>query len=88
MSGCVFRGIVAERIDSTKVIEGDSTLAFMDIGQVNPGQVLVVVKPHVESIYSVDDALAGAAFQTAASTHAIARLADTFMYRLFSPIAC
>jgi histidine triad (HIT) family protein len=38
----------------------------MDIGQVNPGHVLVAVKPHVENIYGLDDALAAAVFQTAA----------------------
>jgi histidine triad (HIT) family protein len=48
------------------VHEDELTLAFMDIGQVNPGHVLVTVKPHVENIYGLDDRLAAAVFQTAA----------------------
>ncbi|MBE0623646.1 MAG: HIT family protein [Burkholderiales bacterium] len=66
MNDCVFCGIVAGRIPSTKVHEDELTLAFMDIGEVNPGHVLVTVKPHAENIYALDGRLAAAAFQTAA----------------------
>ncbi len=66
MSDCVFCGIVAGRIPSTKVHEDELTLAFMDIGEVNPGHVLVAVKPHVENIYGLDETLAAAVLQTAA----------------------
>lgn len=66
MSECVFCGIVAGRIPASKVHEDELTLAFMDIGEVNPGHVLVMVKPHVENIYGLDDALAAAVFRTAA----------------------
>ncbi len=66
MSECVFCGIVAGRIPSSKVHEDELTLAFMDIGEVNPGHVLVAVKPHVENIYGLNDALAAAVFRTAA----------------------
>jgi histidine triad (HIT) family protein len=66
MSDCVFCKIVEGIIPSTKVHEDGRTLAFMDIGQVNPGHVLVAVKPHIENIYGLDDALAAAVFQTAA----------------------
>ena len=66
MSDCVFCKIVEGQIPSTKVHEDGLTLAFMDIGQVNPGHVLVAVKPHVENLYGLDDALAAAVFQTAA----------------------
>jgi histidine triad (HIT) family protein len=38
----------------------------MDIGEVNPGHVLVAVKPHVENIFGLDDTLVAAVFQTAA----------------------
>ena len=65
MSDCVFCKIVEGQIPSTKVYEDGMTLAFMDIGQVNPGHVLVAVKPHVENIYGLDDKLAAAVFQTA-----------------------
>jgi histidine triad (HIT) family protein len=66
MSDCIFCRIMAGEIPATKVHEDDLTLAFMDIGQVNPGHVLVAVKPHVENIFGLDDALAAAAFQTTA----------------------
>ena len=66
MSDCVFCNIVEGQIHSTKAHEDAMTLAFMDIGQVNPGHVLVAVKPHVENIFGLDDALAAAVFQTAA----------------------
>ena len=66
MSDCVFCGIIAGRIPASKVHEDELTLAFMDIGEVNPGHVLVTVKPHVENIYGLDDALASAVFRTAA----------------------
>jgi histidine triad (HIT) family protein len=66
MSDCVFCRIVEGQIPSTKVYEDERTLAFMDIGEVNPGHVLVTVKSHVENIFGLDDTLAAAVFQTAA----------------------
>ena len=66
MSECVFCNIVAGQIPSAKVHEDELTLAFMDIGEVSPGHVLVTVKPHVENIYGLNDTLAAAVFQTAA----------------------
>jgi histidine triad (HIT) family protein len=66
MNDCVFCKIVDGQIPSTKVHEDGLTLAFMDIGQVNPGHVLVAVKQHVENIFGLDDRLAAAVFQTAA----------------------
>ncbi len=66
MTDCVFCRIVAGQIPSTRVCEDEHTLAFMDIGQVNPGHVLVAAKPHVENIYGLDDALAAAVFRTTA----------------------
>jgi histidine triad (HIT) family protein len=66
MSDCVFCRIVARQIPATVVYEDDHVLAFMDIGQVNPGHVLVAVKKHAENIYALDDALAQAVFRGAA----------------------
>jgi len=60
MSDCVFCKIVAGQIPSTKVFEDEHTLAFMDLGQVNPGHVLVAVKKHAENLYALDDAQAAA----------------------------
>jgi histidine triad (HIT) family protein len=66
MSGCVFCRIVARQIPATVVHEDDHTLAFMDLGQVNPGHVLVAVKKHAENLYALDDAQAGAVLRVAA----------------------
>ena len=60
MSDCVFCRIVAGQIPSTRVYEDDDVLAFMDIGQVNPGHVLVAVKRHAENLYALDEAQAAA----------------------------
>lgn len=66
MSDCVFCKIVARQIPATFVHEDAETLAFMDIGQVNPGHVLVACKAHVENVYSLQDAQAAAVFRAAA----------------------
>ena len=66
MSDCVFCKIVAGQIPATKVHEDADTLAFMDIGQVNPGHVLVALKAHRENLFALDDAQAAAVFRTAA----------------------
>jgi histidine triad (HIT) family protein len=63
---CVFCKIVAKQIPATVVYEDGDTLAFMDMGQVNPGHVLVAAKAHCENVYALDDAQAGAVFRTVA----------------------
>jgi len=65
MSDCVFCKIVAKQIPATVVHEDEATLAFMDIGQVNPGHVLVACKAHVENVYGLEDAQAAAVFRSA-----------------------
>jgi histidine triad (HIT) family protein len=52
-------------VPASIVYEDDLTLAFMDIGQVNPGHTIVVLKPHIENIYGLDDTQAAAVFHTA-----------------------
>ena len=66
MADCVFCKIVAKQIPAIVVHEDEHTLAFMDIGQVNPGHVLVAVKKHAENIFALDDAQAAAVFRAAA----------------------
>lgn len=66
MTDCVFCKIVARQIPATLVHEDEHTLAFMDIGQVNPGHVLVAAKAHAENVYSLDDAQAGGVFRAVA----------------------
>jgi histidine triad (HIT) family protein len=48
------------------VHEDKHTLAFMDLGQVNPGHVLVALKAHAENLYALDDGQAAAVLQAAA----------------------
>jgi len=60
MSDCVFCKIVAGQIPSTRVHEDEHTLAFMDLGQVNPGHVLVAVKKHAANLFELDVAQAEA----------------------------
>ena len=66
MENCVFCRIAKGELPASKVYEDDSTIAFMDLQSVNPGHMLVVVKPHRANIYELDDDLAGAAMRTAA----------------------
>ena len=66
MSDCVFCRIVAKQIPATVVHEDDHTLAFMDIGQVNPGHVLVALKAHAENVFALEDAQAEAVFRAVA----------------------
>ena len=66
MNDCIFCRIVARQVPATVVHEDEHTLAFMDLGQVNPGHVLVAVKKHAENLYALDDAQAGAVLRAAA----------------------
>ena len=75
MSDCVFCKIMAKQIPATVVHEDEDTLAFMDIGQVNPGHVLVALKAHRENVYALDDAQAAAVFRTVARVSRAVRAA-------------
>jgi histidine triad (HIT) family protein len=66
MTDCVFCKIVAKAIPAIVVHEDEHTVGFMDIGQVNPGHVLVAVKRHAVDIFSLDDVQAAAVFRAAA----------------------
>jgi histidine triad (HIT) family protein len=63
---CVFCKLAAKQIPASIVYEDEASLAFMDLGQVNPGHVLVACKAHAENVYALDDALAAAVFRTVA----------------------
>ena len=59
MNDCVFCKIVAGTIPATKVYENDDVLAFMDIGPIVRGHVLVIPKVHCNPITATpDDVLA------------------------------
>jgi histidine triad (HIT) family protein len=65
MTDCVFCKLVAGTIPSTRVYEDAHALAFMDIGQVNPGHVLVAVKQHAANLYELSDEQAAAVARAA-----------------------
>ena len=47
---CIFCKLAAGDIPSAKVYEDEQTIAFMDLGQVNPGHVLVALKRHAPTL--------------------------------------
>ena len=61
----MFCRIVARQLPASVVHEDGETLAFMDLGQVNPGHVLVAVKRHAEDIYALDERQAAALYVAA-----------------------
>lgn len=75
MSDCIFCKIVAGEIPAHKVYEDDQTLAFMDIGQVNPGHVIVALKTHAETLFDVSQEQAAAVFKTVHKVAAAVRSA-------------
>lgn len=62
---CIFCRLVSGEIPSATVYEDDLTIAFMDIGQVNPGHVLVATKRHAATLFDITPEEAAAVMQTA-----------------------
>ncbi len=62
---CIFCRLVAGQIPAARVFEDELTLAFMDIGQVNPGHTLVASKRHAATLFDLTPDEAGAVMQTA-----------------------
>lgn len=62
---CIFCRLVAGEIPAAKVHEDALTIAFMDIGQVNPGHVLVATKRHAVTLLDITPEEAAAVLQTA-----------------------
>jgi len=59
---CVFCKIISGEFGASKVYEDDEVLAFLDIHPVNPGQILVVPKSHIDHFVDVPDELADKIF--------------------------
>ena len=72
---CIFCKIVAGEIPAAKVHEDALTIAFMDIGQVNPGHVLVASKRHADTLLALSREEAGALLQTGQRIAAAAQAA-------------
>jgi histidine triad (HIT) family protein len=71
---CIFCKIIAGELESSKVYEDDSILAFMDIQPVRAGQALVVPKKHIDHFSDMPDDLAVKVFLRA---HEISRAVKT-----------
>lgn len=75
---CIFCRLVAGEIPAARVYEDELTIAFMDLGQVNPGHVLVATKRHAVTVLDLTPQEAAAVMQTA---QRVARAAE----QAFSP---
>ncbi|MCT9809847.1 HIT family protein [Acidovorax sp. Be4] len=62
---CIFCRIVHQELPAALVYEDALTLAFMDIGQVTPGHVLVATRRHAATLLELTPAEAAAVMQTA-----------------------
>lgn len=62
---CIFCRLIAGEVSASRVYEDAETLAFMDLGQVNPGHVLVAVKRHAATLLDLTPDEAAAAMRTA-----------------------
>lgn len=62
---CIFCRLVTGEIPAARVYEDEQTLAFMDIGQVNPGHVLVATRRHAANLFELTPEEAAAVMQTA-----------------------
>lgn len=61
---CIFCRLIAGEIPTAKVYEDEQTLAFMDLGQLNPGHTLVAVKRHAATLLDLTPNEAAAAMRT------------------------
>ncbi len=71
---CIFCRLISQEIPASIVFEDDQTLAFMDLGQVNPGHVLVASKRHAATLLDLTPDEAAAVMRTA---HRVAQAVAT-----------
>jgi histidine triad (HIT) family protein len=60
---CTFCAVVAGDVPAHRVLEDDGFVAFLDIRPLFPGHVLVVPRPHVETLADLPAADAGPLFE-------------------------
>ena len=65
MDNCIFCRIVKGEIPAAKIYEDDLVLAFLDIGPINFGHVLVIPREHHESSSTIPEEVAGRMFRIA-----------------------
>jgi histidine triad (HIT) family protein len=59
---CTFCAIVAGEVPAHRVLEDDGFVAFLDVRPLFPGHVLVVPRPHVETLTDLPEGDAGPLF--------------------------
>lgn len=64
MQPSIFTRIINGEIPCYKVYEDESTMAFLDIHPIQPGQVLVVTKAQIADFYNLPQAQYAAFFDT------------------------
>jgi diadenosine tetraphosphate (Ap4A) HIT family hydrolase len=60
---CVFCGIVAGTVESSKVYENDRILAFMDLQPVTTGHLLIIPRDHATFLVDLDEDLGAEMFR-------------------------
>lgn len=70
MPPSIFTRILRREVSAALVYEDESTFAFMDAGQLNPGHVLVATRQQLETFPELDEDTAAALFRT---VHRVAR---------------
>jgi histidine triad (HIT) family protein len=63
MDECVFCSILAGELPAHFVYKDERVIGFLSLEQPNPYKVLVVPREHVETVYDLNDELAGVIFQ-------------------------
>ncbi len=56
MNDCVFCKVAKGEIPHFKIWEDKNYVAFLDIGQINPGHTLLIPKKHSEYLFDMEDA--------------------------------
>ncbi len=64
-ANCVFCKIVASKLPCFKLLEDETTIAFMDINPVNPGHALAVAKGHWQTVDVIPPEVLAAVARTA-----------------------
>jgi len=62
---CIFCRLISGEIPASRVYEDALTVAFMDLGQINPGHTLVAIRRHAATLTDLTPDEAAAAMRTA-----------------------
>lgn len=76
MENCIFCKIIKGEIPSTKLLENDQILSFLDINPINPGHALVIPKEHFQSLSDMKSEYAAPMWETGRHIAEALRKAD------------